>query len=91
MKTIGSKVPEDLFSQCEIVREDLGINQSEYVRKALLLFNSVHFYRKLSEEGYPVRKAVNDVSKGQTEPSEGPRTCETDSFSVWGGQIALSR
>ncbi len=78
MKTIGAKVKEDKFKECEKVRSDLHLNRSDYVREALDFFNHIHFFRKLTEEDYPELRIREPEDVRQTKGEKGYSSSDID-------------
>jgi hypothetical protein len=69
LRTIGAKVPNELFTECETVREAEGINRTDYALNAFRLYNSFFHFRRFSNPIEPASENGEPDDKGRTQVS----------------------
>jgi len=75
MRTIGAKLDDKEYEECETVIGELGFSRSDYVRTALRMYNYVHHYRKSTEKDYPVPEGGEPDAEEGKGTSEYQKTC----------------
>lgn len=87
MKTIGAKLSDDVYEECEWVRDLLGFeSRSGYVKTALRFFNawvrnaSESVKTSLTSSEHPGKKLVEPNAQVRTEGSESLSSTDKASF-----------
>ncbi len=93
MRTLGAKVPPDLYESCSAIMKEEGWGPSILMRNALQMFVDVYKwekYREFTRYSIPDKQGGEPSIEGQTATHEGPSSEEEGGFVVGEGQEATS-